>query len=720
MPSKSVRAMSAIERRHHSLSARLFHAVLILSLILCLVAIVFGFGLYTKAVKQQYTEKAGDLARTVSVMVDSEAVDACTSRARDIFNGLPEALRGQQDSEEYRAAFAELDDETFRQVCGVLEEIRAANGLASVYIGTPDAKEEEFLVVFGASGNLDGMVPGRHFLMEEKYTDAFQTLTETLQPLADTLQPLATYIPALIVRTDAGYVCTGSVPVTTASGKTAGNVVVSISMDAVVARGRAFLREYCLLMVPVMVLLTWLVVRRQKKMVVRPIRRLTKVAEEYIRSKISGVEEGKHFSDLHIRTGDEIEELSLIMADMETDIHSYVDDITAVTAEKERIGTELNVASQIQEGVLPSIFPAFPDRPEFDIYAAMHPAKEVGGDFYDFFLVDDDHLAMVMADVSGKGVPAALFMMASKILINNYAAMDGTSPARILEMVNHSVCLNNPAEMFVTVWLGILELSTGRIRAANAGHEYPALRKAGGGFELLNDPHGLVVGGMDGTRYKEYEIRLEPGDALFLYTDGVTEATNAAEEAFGSDRLLEALNLEPGSAEAETELEVVKREIDRFAGEAPQFDDITMLCLRYLGEDMKRMTIKAAVENLDRVLAFVDEQLEAAGCPMKTQMQIDVAVEEIFVNIAHYAYEPGSGNAVIGIKVDGDPMTARITFADSGIPYDPTAAEDPDVTLPAEERDVGGLGVYMVKKSMDEMHYEYKDGQNILTIAKKI
>jgi sigma-B regulation protein RsbU (phosphoserine phosphatase) len=225
---------------------------------------------------------------------------------------------------------------------------------------------------------------------------------------------------------------------------------------------------------------------------------------------------------------------------------------------------------------------------------------------------------------------------------------------------------------------------------------------------------------MDGTRYKEYEIHMEPGDALFLYTDGATEATNSAEEAFGPERLLAALNMEPGSAEAETELENVKREIDRFAGEAPQFDDITMLCLRYLGENMKRLTIKAAVENLDRVLAFVDEQLEAAGCPMKTQMQIDVAVEEIFVNIAHYAYAPGTGNAVIGIHVDSETRTAVITFADSGIPYDPTAAEDPDVTLPAEEREVGGLGIFMVKKSMDDMRYEYKDGQNILTITKKI
>ena len=231
--------------------------------------------------------------------------------------------------------------------------------------------------------------------------------------------------------------------------------------------------------------------------------------------------------------------------------------------------------------MLPNIFPAFPERGEFDIYASMNPAKEVGGDFYDFFLVDDDHLCMVVADVSGKGVPAALFMMASKIILANNAKM-GKSPAQILTDTNAAVCANNREEMFVTVWLGILELSTGKLTAANAGHEYPALRGADGRFALVKDRHGFVLGGMDDMQYKEYELKLDPGATLFLYTDGVPEATNADNALFGTERMLEALNAAPG-AEPQELLRMVRGAVDGFVREAEQFDDLTMLCVEYRG-----------------------------------------------------------------------------------------------------------------------------------------
>ena len=248
--------------------------------------------------------------------------------------------------------------------------------------------------------------------------------------------------------------------------------------------------------------------------------------------------------------------------------------------ETSRIETELSMATRIQADMLPNLFPAFPDREEFDIFASMNPAKEVGGDFYDFFMIDDDHLGMVMADVSGKGVPAALFMMMSKILVNNFAMMGG-SPARVLEQVNAQICMNNKEEMFVTVWFGVLELSTGKVRAANAGHEYPILKKANGEFELFKDKHGFVVGGMKGVRYKEYELLLEKGGTLFLYTDGVAEATNANNELFGTERMLKALNQDP-QASPKTLLSNMKQAVDAFVGDAPQFDDLTMLSVRLL------------------------------------------------------------------------------------------------------------------------------------------
>ena len=250
-------------------------------------------------------------------------------------------------------------------------------------------------------------------------------------------------------------------------------------------------------------------------------------------------------------------------------------------SESSRIEAELSMATRIQADMLPNIFPAFPERKEFDIYASMAPAKEVGGDFYDFFLIDDDHLGLVMADVSGKGVPAALFMMASKILIQNYAMMN-KSPKAALEETNHQICQNNREEMFVTVWLGILDLRTGILTAANAGHEYPILKMPGGKFELYKDKHGFVIGGLIGVKYREYEIRLEKGSMLFLYTDGVAEATNTKNELFGTERLLAALN-GTESENPKDKLDAVNQAVKLFVHDAEQFDDLTMLCIKYNG-----------------------------------------------------------------------------------------------------------------------------------------
>ena len=287
----------------------------------------------------------------------------------------------------------------------------------------------------------------------------------------------------------------------------------------------------------------------------------------------------RNLMEVHPRN--EIGELSGDVAELTREMDSYMNSIRAITAEKERIGTELMLAQRIQASMLPHIFPPFPDRKEFDLYATMDPAKEVGGDFYDYFLIDEDHLGIVMADVSGKGVPAALFMMASKIILQS-CAMLGRSAAEILTKTNEAICSNNMEEMFVTVWLGILEISTGRLTAANAGHEYPVLKKPDGPYELLKDRHGFVLGGMDGVTYREYELKLEPGSRLFLYTDGVPEATDAAEQMFGTERMLAALNKDP-EARPEDTLRNVRRAVDEFVRDAEQFDDLTMLCLEYRG-----------------------------------------------------------------------------------------------------------------------------------------
>ena len=243
--------------------------------------------------------------------------------------------------------------------------------------------------------------------------------------------------------------------------------------------------------------------------------------------------------------------------------------------------TELNMAAKIQTSVLPSIFPAFPNRSEFNIHASMNPAKEIGGDFYDLFMIDDDDLAMVITDVSGKGIPAALFMMSSKILINDHALMGG-SPAEILERVNKLVYANNKAHMFVTVWLGILEISSGRLTSASAGHEYPMIN-INGKYEILKDVHGLAIGAAGISKYKNTEITLKKGDSIFVYTDGVAEANNANGELFGTERTLEALNGISKDVSQKDVLAGVRAAVDAFVKEAPQFDDLTMLGMKYNG-----------------------------------------------------------------------------------------------------------------------------------------
>ena len=311
------------------------------------------------------------------------------------------------------------------------------------------------------------------------------------------------------------------------------------------------------------------------RLIVRPIRKLTRAV-----ANVRG-------EDLDFRwdmdTGDETQVLADSFRSLTERMKTYIDNIKRITAERERIGAELNVAAQIQADMLPCIFPPFPARLDFDIYAHMSPAKEVGGDFYDFFLLDDDYLALVMADVSGKGVPAALFMVISKTLIKDHAQIT-RSPKIILETVNNILMENNAEDMFVTVWLGIMEISTGKITAANAGHEYPVVKGADGEFTLIKDKHGVVVGAMEDIRYRQYEMQLEPGGCLFLYTDGIPEATNAREEMFGTDRMLEALNLEP-DANPERLLSNVLNSVNNFVGSAPQFDDMTMLALKRAPKD---------------------------------------------------------------------------------------------------------------------------------------
>ncbi|MBO5931013.1 MAG: SpoIIE family protein phosphatase [Clostridia bacterium] len=402
------------------------------------------------------------------------------------------------------------------------------------------------------------------------------------------------------------------------------------------------------------------------------------------------------------------------------DINSTVSTLKRYIAEAAaRIDKELEYAKQIQLSALPT---NFPDGEDYNIYAQMIAAKEVGGDFYDFYKLNDTTVAFLAADVSGKGIPAAMFMMTAKTIIKDLAE-SGMAVNDIFTKANEKLCENNESGMFVTAWMGILDIPTGKMQFANAGHNPPLLKRANGSFEYLKTRAGFVLAGMEGVRYRVGELTLSPGDRLFLYTDGVPEATNTENKLYGENRLLDFMNQNAG-VDAVTLLPALKSNIDEFVGEAPQFDDITMLMFDFKpqqgGVHTVNKTFPAKLDALNDVLGFVEETLEGYECPMKVQTAICVAIEEVFVNVAHYAYGDGEGDMTLGIGFDEESRTVTFRMADKGVPFDPLKKPDPDITLSAEDREIGGLGIFITKKTMNEVTYAYENGENILTMTKKI
>ena len=454
----------------------------------------------------------------------------------------------------------------------------------------------------------------------------------------------------------------------------------------------------------------------------RPIEQLAHIAGNYYANHATDEQRAQMISACEVYAKDTTEagELARSYISMVQDLGSYVANLQSVTAEKERINAELNLASSIQAHMLPCIFPPFPEHREFDIYATMDPAKEVGGDFYDFYMVGENKLAFIVADVSGKGVPAALFMVIAKTLLKNYTQMD-LELKTVFETVNRLLCDGNDAGLFVTAWMGVLDIVSGTLTYVNAGHNPPLLKHADGQFEYLRERTGFILAGMEETKYRQNTLKISPGDRLLLYTDGVTEATNAAQKLYGEDRLQAFMNSHTADTPALT-LHELRQDIDAFAGSAPQFDDITMLLLDFKGNGpvMARRSFAAECETVPDVISFVETELERADCPMKTQTAICVAMEELFVNIARYAYPGGKGSAEIAIGVDPDTRVATFLISDTGIPFDPLQRPDPDITRSAEEREIGGLGIFIVKKTMDTVSYARVGEQNRLTMTKKL
>ena len=531
------------------LSRKIAVMVLVFAIALSAVSIVMSYFHYKREMFDDYEKFGMNIAAVAASAIDPDLVQTW--------------LEAEDAGEEY--------ERTYEALC----QIRENGGVEFLYVVKPEISEVYYVLDTDPS---DGAIPrGYH---EPYYAGAFAENAERMVR--------GEQIDPIISNEEFGWLMSVYYPMRTTAGEPAGYVGVDILMEDVMNDLAHFAWRMTIIMLAITAVFVAIMIFASTKIIASPIRRLSSAAKSFVEA-----EESKRtmqtdiFRQLSISSEDEVGELHESLSQMETDMNAYIRELVSITSDKERILAELSLANKIQSGMIPHIFPPFPDRHEFNIYAAMDPAKEVGGDFYDFYLIDNDHLCFLIADVSGKGIPAALFMMASKIILKSNALL-GQSPAEVLAQTNQTICSNNIEEMFITVWLGILEISTGKLTAANAGHEYPAIRDPDGNFTLYKDKHSFVIGGMSDLTYKEYELQLKPGSKIFVYTDGVTEATAKDRTMFGVDRLLDALNTDPEAATDQI-LHNVRKAVDGFVQDAEQFDDLTMLCFEYNGSDSEEV-----------------------------------------------------------------------------------------------------------------------------------
>ncbi len=434
-----------------------------------------------------------------------------------------------------------------------------------------------------------------------------------------------------------------------------------------------------------------------KKHIVRDLRE--------VNSGLAKITNGNLNTVIDVQTSEELSSLS-------ADINATVDTLKRYIAEAAaRIDRELQFASDIQHAALPHIFPPFPNHQEIELFASMQAAKEVGGDFYDFYMLEGEKLVFLIADVSGKGIPAAMFMMSAKTLIKSYAEA-GKDAAETFRLTNEGLYLGNDAGMFVTAWMGILDLGDGTLEFVNAGHNPPILCRAKGEVAYLKTRPSFVLGGMEGIKYRKERVTLSPGDTLYLYTDGVTEATDCQTALYGEGRLLSLLETKRDRSPEEICTEIM-RDVERFAGDTPQADDMTMLCLSYFGKNRDAVTARVHADSLHELSEFAEAFFTERGALMPVITKLCIAIDEIASNIVKFS---GAGEMKLTCLWNDD--TATLIFEDDGAPFDPFAAGKPDIHASVEERQIGGLGIHMVKKLMDDTRYEYKANKNILTLSK--
>ena len=652
-----------------SLIRPIFNAVIGLIMLLSAAIGTVGYFEFAGALKQQYMEIANGIAEYAALNMDPETLEQYleTKTADEAYNSTREQLQHTADAEDCSVIYVAKVHTDTKEREYIYNVVSKASGFSPYEIGFRDTVNDEFLKVYDSI--LKGETQLHNFMYSRK------GYTTSVYPVEDA---------------DSGVVAI---------------VGVVKNMDLLTSAKNSYICQIILIEALIAILsgVVWVVYMRRR--IVVPVQQLSEAAL----NMVEHLEDGNS-PELVVKHEDELRELADSFATMYREVGAYIAKLETVTAEKERIGAELDVAAKIQSSMLPCIFPAFPDRNEFDIYATMDPAKEVGGDFYDFFMVDADHLAFVVADVSGKGVPAALFMVIGKTLIKDHTGLHDDL-GEVFTEVNNILCASNSEEMFITAFEGVLNLKTGELRYVNAGHEIPFLCRKGGVFEPYKVRAGFVLAGMQGIRYRAGSIQLEPGDKVFQYSDGIPEAINSEKAPYGMKRLESVLAKNSEKAPSEL-LPLVKADVDAFVGDADQFDDITMLCIEFKGNGRKaEISLTPDAESVKTVAEFLDTTLEAWEIPMKVVSKLQIVADEIYSNIVRYSQ---AKNAKVTAVQNGTVLSLR--FEDDGKPYDPTTAAEPDITASAEEREIGGLGIFVVRNMMDSMDYKYKDGHNVLTL----
>ena len=441
---------------------------------------------------------------------------------------------------------------------------------------------------------------------------------------------------------------------------------------------------------------------------------LYKVLQKYINSpidKLTGIANQISNGDLDVKIKIDKPEEFAKLADT---FNNMSVDIKNITREREKIESELSVAKAIQSSSLPNIFPPFPENNQFDIYAGMEAAREVGGDFYDFYFIDDTHFMFVVADVSGKGVPAALFMMTVKTLIN-YVAQTVHDPEEMMRTVNSKICSNNKQGFFVTLLAGVVDIETGEMSLVNCGHNPPIIKQGDSKYKYLETEHNIVLGAFKDATFKTEKFKLSKGDTIILYTDGITEAMNSSDAMYGEARLLDTVN----SIEYTDIYDLqnsIKQDVKDFTHGFPQSDDMTMLIYRYNGNADNKAYYSAVAEkaNYKNYLQWLTEMSKRYDLGTAIQYKLELVSEEIYTNICSYAYPEEKGLVEVFLEKQDRELT--LTFTDSGKPFNPLDRPDPDTEFPPESREKGGLGIFIVKNMTNDIKYEYLNGKNILTM----